>query len=95
MAAQPKGVLFENVRIFDGVSDKLSAPMNVLVVGNLIKSISAAQINLPPEVALTRVRGAGRTLMPGLIDAHTHIMFATLPLVAVLTGTLGSSTSPP
>ena len=55
-SAQPKGVLFENVRIFDGVSDKLSAPMNVLVVGNLIKLISAAQINVQPEVALTTER---------------------------------------
>ena len=27
--------------------------------------------------------------MPGLIDAHTHIMFATLPQLAVLTGDVG------
>lgn len=88
-SAQPKGVLFENVRIFDGVADKLSVPMNVLAVGNLIKSISAAPISMPPDVALTRIKGAGRTLMPGLIDAHTHIMFATLPQLAVLTGDIG------
>jgi len=87
--AQPKGVLFENVRIFDGIAYKLSSPMNVLVVGRLIKSISAAPITVPPDIALTRVQGGGRTLMPGLIDAHTHIMFATLPQVAVLTGDVG------
>lgn len=87
--AKQKGVLFENVRIFDGVADKLSVPMNVLAVGNLIKSISAAPIAPPPDVALTRITGAGRTLMPGLIDAHTHIMFATLPQLAVLTGDIG------
>jgi imidazolonepropionase-like amidohydrolase len=86
---QPKGVLFENVRIFDGVSDKLSAPMSVLAIGNLIKSISAAPISVPPDLVLTRVQGAGRTLMPGLIDAHTHIMFATLPQLAVLTSDIG------
>jgi imidazolonepropionase-like amidohydrolase len=84
-----KGVLFEDVRIFDGVADKLSMPMHVLVVGNLIKSISSTPIAAPPNVALTRIKGAGRTLMPGLIDAHTHIMFATLPQVAVLTGDVG------
>lgn len=87
--APPKGVLFENVRIFDGVSDKLSAPMSVLAVGNLIKSISSTPITAPPDVVLTGVQGGGRTLMPGLIDAHTHIMFATLPQVAVLTGDVG------
>src|ERR1700679_3620468 len=63
-----EGVLFENVRIFDGISDKLSAPMSVLVVGNLIKLISAAPIVVPPNVALTKIQGGGRTLMPGLID---------------------------
>lgn len=82
---QPKATLFENVRIFDGKSDKLSAPSNVLVAGNLIKSISTSIIAPPPEVALTRVPGGGRTLTPGLIDAHTHIMFATVPQLAVLT----------
>jgi imidazolonepropionase-like amidohydrolase len=87
--ARPKGMLFENVRIFDGVSDKLSAPSNVLVVGNLIKSISAAQTPAPADIELTTVQGAGRTLMPGLIDAHTHIMFATVPQVVVLTSDIG------
>lgn len=83
--AQPTGTLFENVRIFDGKSDKLSAASNVLVVGNAIKTISTVPIAAPPDVALTRVQGGGRTLMPGLIDAHTHIMFATVPQLAVLT----------
>ena len=83
--SQPKGTLFENVRIFDGKSDKLSSPSNVLVLGNVIKSISTAAITPPPDVALTRVQGNGQTLTPGLIDAHTHIMFATVPQLAVLT----------
>lgn len=83
--SQPKGVLFENVLIFDGKSDRLSAPSNVLVVGNVIKSISTAAIPAPQGVALTRIQGGARTLTPGLIDAHTHIMFATVPQSAVLT----------
>ncbi len=88
-SAQTKGVLFENVRIFDGVSDRLSAPMNVLVVGNTIKSISPTPISAPADLALTRIQGGGRTLMPGLIDAHTHIMFATVPQLVVLTSDVG------
>jgi len=82
---QPKATLFENVRIFDGKSDKLSPPSNVLVVGNVIRSISMAAIPALPDFALTRVQGNGRTLTPGLIDAHTHIMFSTVPQLAVLT----------
>lgn len=83
------GVLFENVRVFDGVADRLSAPMNVLVAGNTIAAISAAPITVPPDLAVRRIAGGGRTLMPGLIDAHTHIMFATVPQIAALTADIG------
>ena len=88
-APQPAGVIFENVRIFNGTSDRLSAPSNVLVVGNVIKTISGAAIADPPATSVTRIQGGGRTLMPGLIDAHTHLMFATVPQLAVLTGDIG------
>ena len=85
----PGAVLIEDVRIFDGMSNRLSGPSNVLVVGNVIKTISSSPIAAPPAVSATRIRGGGRTLMPGLIDAHTHIMFATLPQVALLTADIG------
>src|SRR3954451_3113849 len=38
--ADKVGTLFQNVRIFDGKSDALSVPMNVLVRGNTIEKIS-------------------------------------------------------
>jgi imidazolonepropionase-like amidohydrolase len=88
-APQPAGVIFENVRIFNGTSDRLSAPSNVLVVGNVIKAISGAPIADPPATPVTRIQGGGRTLMPGLIDAHTHIMFATVPQATLLTADIG------
>ncbi len=87
--AQSSGVLFENIRVFSGISDKISAPSNVLVVGNTIRQISTASIFVPPEMSVTRISGGGRTLMPGLIDAHTHIMFATVPQVVLLTSDIG------
>jgi ABC-type Fe3+-siderophore transport system permease subunit len=37
--AQQNGVIIENVRIFNGISSALSAPSNVLIVGNVIKTI--------------------------------------------------------
>ena len=72
----PAGVIFENVRIFDGKGDKLSAPSNVLVVGNVIKAISTAPIAAPSGTSVTRIQGGGRTLMPGLIDNHVHIFMS-------------------
>jgi len=64
--------LFKNVRIFDGKGSSLSAPSNVLVEGNTIVSISAEDIS--PEQGTIVIDGGGRTLMPGLIDAHWHAM---------------------
>ena len=74
--AQPAAVMIENVRIFNGTSDRLSAPSNVLVVGNSIKAISNAPIAAPPGTPVTRIQGGGRTLMPGLIDNHVHLFMS-------------------
>jgi imidazolonepropionase-like amidohydrolase len=72
-APQTSATLFENVRVFDGTSEKLTAPTNVLVVNNLIKTISVKPIQIPSGTTVTVIAGGGRTLMPGLSDAHTHI----------------------
>lgn len=76
--------LFENVRIFDGTSEQLSAPSNVLVVGNKIQTISTTPITKLPETGVTRIKGDGRVLMPGLIDAHTHLFLETTPVEQLL-----------
>lgn len=68
----PSAILFQNVRIFDGRGGALSAASNVLVRDNKIAQISTSKI-APPEGA-TVIDGRGRTLMPGLIDAHVHMM---------------------
>lgn len=74
--ASDAATLYENVRVFNGTADKLTAPMNVLVVGNKIKTISAAPINPPAGLTVTKISGGGRTLMPGLTDAHIHLYVA-------------------
>jgi imidazolonepropionase-like amidohydrolase len=66
--------LFNNVRVFDGTGASLSEPTNVLVRGNLIERISTGPISVDRSATTTIVDGGGRTLMPGLIDAHWHAM---------------------
>ena len=83
--ARPSTVLFENVRIFDGRSSSLSASSSVLVRGNRIEAISTAPIAVDRSADVTVIRGDGRTLMPGLIDAHTHLAMATIPQMALMT----------
>lgn len=80
-------VLFRNVRVFDGRSAALSGLTTVLVRGNTIAAIGNGAV--PAGPVATIIDGGGRTLMPGLIDAHTHIMFATLSQVAIFTGDIG------
>ena len=70
--------LFENVRIFDGTSAALSAPSNVLIRGNVIERISTTPIAVDRRADTRIVAGGGRTLMPGLIDAHWHAMLAAV-----------------
>jgi len=78
LRAQPDEaeVVFRDVRVFDGTSDTLSAPTTVVVRGNIIAEIGPqAQ---PQRADATIIRGRGRTLMPGLIDNHVHMMFNSL-----------------
>lgn len=67
-------ILFENVRIFDGKSEQLSEPRNVLVQGSKIEKISAEAIPTDRSANTIIIKGGGRTLMPGLIDMHWHAM---------------------
>src|SRR5689334_511122 len=59
--------LFENVRVFDGKSNVVSAPSNVLVRGNKIDKISTSPIATNRRADTKIIEGGGRTLMPGLI----------------------------
>jgi imidazolonepropionase-like amidohydrolase len=63
--------LITGVRVWNGTSTRLSPTTNVLVEGNLIKAISPAA---QPDGNTTTIDGGGRTLMPGLIDGHVHVM---------------------
>lgn len=87
-AQQGAAVLLQNVRIFDGRSDALSGPSNVLVRGNKIEKISSAAITTDAAQTVV-IDGGGRVLMPGLIDAHWHAMLVRLPPAAALSGDVG------
>lgn len=77
-AQQEQKILLENVRVFNGKSQAVSSPVNVLISGNIIQTISAAPIAVEAEV--TKINGGGRTLIPGLIDVHVHMVFGALTM---------------
>ena len=86
-AQTPPEVLFRNVRVFDGKSDRLMAPTSVLVRGNLIAAIGPDAV--PAAAGATIVEGERRTLMPGLIDAHWHTLFIRPTPEQAIHGDLG------
>src|SRR6266404_1715872 len=67
-------ILFTNVKVLDG-SGVEPFPAKVLVEGNRIKSVAPVSEVLSAEGA-ELVNGGGATLMPGLVEAHSHISFA-------------------
>lgn len=80
------GVKHENVvirgaQVFNGCSSKL-VDADVLVSGNMISRI-APNVDAP-EGAL-EIAAEGRTLIPGLIDAHWHGMYAQATILEMMT----------
>ena len=55
----------------------------MLVEGNLIKDVSTDAIEADGAAVID---GGGRTLMPGLIDAHWHTTYCCAPQSTVVTG---------
>jgi len=67
----PPPILFTNVDVFDGFGPELIEDVNVLVEGNVITQVSTDPIEM--EGAFV-VDGTGKTMTPGLIDMHQHVM---------------------
>jgi imidazolonepropionase-like amidohydrolase len=90
MTAGPgNATLFQNVRIFHGKHGEVSAPSDVLVEGTRIARISASTPTVDADRPATVIAGGGRVLMPGLIDAHWHSMFAAVPIMVAQTADVG------
>ncbi len=63
-------VRIRNVRVFDPQSESLTDPVSVLVEGQRIVSIDAADASNEGEVL---IEGNGGSLIPGLYDMHGHM----------------------
>lgn len=77
-------ILINNVEIFNG-KDEQTITGNVLIQDNLISKVSAGSIRTDKSLKTTIIDGKGQFLMPGLIDAHTHIMMESLPQAEAMT----------
>ncbi len=72
-----ESIVFENARILDGSSPEGEHDRFVQVVGNMIAEVSDRPIR---DKQARRIDLRGKTLMPGLIDCHVHVIAALLDL---------------
>jgi imidazolonepropionase-like amidohydrolase len=70
-------ILLKNARLFDGHQADCPEGVSVLVEGQRIREVSERPI-AAPEAQVIDV--GGRTLMPGLIDAHVHAFASDVSL---------------
>jgi imidazolonepropionase-like amidohydrolase len=64
-------ILFRNAGVLDGTAPHRREGHDVLVEGGTIREVSDKPIRAPGAEIVDL---AGRTLMPGLIDCHVHVM---------------------
>jgi imidazolonepropionase-like amidohydrolase len=69
-APDAPATLFRGVRVFDGA--RSLGARDVLVERGRVARVGRAGQALPAPRGAAVVDGAGKTLLPGLIDAHTH-----------------------
>jgi len=63
-----KPIVIKDVRVFDG--EKVLARATVVIEGGKIAALGE-NISVPPDAEV--MAGEGKTLLPGLIDAHVHV----------------------
>jgi imidazolonepropionase-like amidohydrolase len=92
-----KPFVIRDVRVFDG--ETIVEHQTVVISGGKIAAVGGPTTAVPPGVE--EISGEGRTLLPGLIDAHVHIS-ASMPVEALqqalafgVTGVVDMWTSPP
>ncbi|CAM3806138.1 metal-dependent hydrolase family protein [Sphingobacterium prati] len=85
--AQQKQILLENVKLLDYNSQSLTDLKQVLIEGNTIRSISAKPI-ITTGAEIVKIDAKGKTLMPGLIDVHVHLVFGALTMPQMMTNDL-------
>jgi imidazolonepropionase-like amidohydrolase len=68
--------LIRNVRVWDGTASAATAPQDLLIRGHLIDAIGS---DLDGASATRIIDGAGRMVIPGIIEAHTHVMLPISP----------------
>lgn len=82
-----------NVNVFDSVAGRVGGPFDVTIGQGTITSVDPVGPTGPADpadpVESGGIDGMGKTLIPGLIDAHWHTAFTTVPAAVASMGEAG------
>ena len=73
-AADDSMILIEHVRIFDPESEQMLPERTIVIRGSKILSVTEPNSIGPISSDVTRIDGTGKFALPGLIDAHVHVV---------------------
>lgn len=79
-------LLLTNLRLFDGETLSMREGLDILIAGNRIAALPTA--GQGPEDA-ERIDCGGRSVIPGMIDAHWHASLAAVSQIAAMTQDIG------
>ncbi len=77
---EPEMILFQNAAVLDADRGELRPERSVLVEGDKIREVGARELT---AAGARTIDVHGRTLMPGLIDGHVHLIAVTADLAAM------------
>lgn len=83
-------MIIRNVRVFDGVSDKTQDNVDVLTEGSHVVAVSSSPVAGDASEGVVEIDGKGKFLMPGLSDAHVHLMGNSNSMIEFLQGPTGA-----
>lgn len=86
----PHRMIIRNVRVFDGVSDSTLDGADVLIEDAHIIAVSTSPVAGDQSENVVEIQGGGRFLMPGLSDAHVHLMGNANGMMDFLQGPTGT-----
>lgn len=67
-------LIIEHVRIFDPESEQMLPERTIVVRGSEILSVTEPDAVTPASGEVIRIDGRGKFALPGLIDAHVHVV---------------------
>ncbi|MCF4172984.1 metal-dependent hydrolase family protein [Vibrio sp. McD22-P3] len=86
IGVEAASTVITNANVFDGENKNLQKGVSVLVEENKITSIGKT-VSVPEDA--TVINAKGKTLIPGLIDAHWHTMFANASMSELMNSDFG------